>query len=235
MLLNFRYFDFSQNNLTRTVPQNLTSLQGLIRLNFELNKLGKMKDRDLNFLNNFANCTSLKVLSFAQNQFGGILPSFIANLPTQLKSLTMGSNLIRGSIPTGIGNLVNLNLLGLEGNYLGGPLPDILGKLQNLEGLYLNDNKFSGLIPSSLGNLTALTRLYLKENEFEGSTPPNLGNCKKLLILNLSSNNLNDTIPKQVFGLSCLWSCLIKIKNKIKLFPDKLFLKKWFVAHFYST
>ena len=59
--------DFSQNNLIGTVPQNLTSLQGLIRLNFELNKLGKMKDRDLNFLNNFANCTSLEVLSFAQN------------------------------------------------------------------------------------------------------------------------------------------------------------------------
>ena len=195
--------DFSQNNLIGTVPQNLTSLQGLIRLNFELNKLGKMKDRDLNFLNNFANCTSLKVLSFAQNQFGGILPSFIANLSTQLKSLTTGSNMIRGSIPIGIENLVNLNLLGLEVNYLGGPLPDILGKLQNLEGLYLNDNEFTGLIPPSLGNLIALTRLYLEENEFEGSIPPNLGNCK-LFILNLSSNNLNGTIPKQFFGLSSL-------------------------------
>ncbi|KAK7842125.1 putative receptor-like protein kinase [Quercus suber] len=106
--------DFSQNNLTGTVPQNLASLQGLVRLNFEVNKLGKGNDGDLNFLNNFANCTSLEVLSFAQNQLGGILPSVIANLSMQLRSLTMGSNMIRGSIPIGIGNLVNLNLLGLE-------------------------------------------------------------------------------------------------------------------------
>ncbi|KAK4583273.1 hypothetical protein RGQ29_026172 [Quercus rubra] len=205
--------DFSQNNLTGNVPQNLASLQGLVRLNFEVNKLGKGKDGDLNFLNNFANCTSLEVLSFAQNQLGGILPSVIANLSTQLKSLTMGSNMIHGSIPIGIGNLVNLNLLGLEGNYLGGPLPDILGKLQNLEGLEVNDNEFSGLIPSSLGNLTALTRLYLQENKFEGSIPSNLGNCKKLLALNLSSNNLNGTIPKQVIGLSSLSISLVMSKN----------------------
>lgn len=54
--------------------------------------------------------------------------------------------MIYGGIPIGIGNLVNLNLLGLEGNYLDGPLHDAPGKLQNLQGLNLNVNKFSGLI-----------------------------------------------------------------------------------------
>lgn len=54
--------------------------------------------------------------------------------------------MIYGGIPVGIGNLVNLNLLGLEGNYLEGSLHDAPGKLQNLERLHLNANKFYRLM-----------------------------------------------------------------------------------------
>jgi Leucine-rich repeat (LRR) protein len=201
---NLSILEFSDNSLTGTVPQNLASLQGLVILNFEFNRLGNGKDGDLNFLKFLANCTSLEDLALCGNYFGGVLPSSIANLSTQLNNLTLGSNMIHGGIPIGIGNLVNLNRLGLEYNHLGGPLPDALGKLQNLEGLGLNNNQFSGPIPSSFGNLTTLTVLYMEENRFEGRIPPSLGNCQKLLILNLSSNNLNGTIPKEVIGLSSL-------------------------------
>ena len=37
--------------------------------------------------------------------------------------------MIYWGITIGIGNLVNLNLMGLEGNYLEGPLHDAPGKL----------------------------------------------------------------------------------------------------------
>ena len=198
-----RGLDFDGNSLTGTVPQNLASLQGLVRLNFESNKLGNGKDGDLNFLKFLANCTSLDALALDGNYFGGVLPSSIANLSTQLTFLALGSNMIHGGIPIGIGNLVNLNSLTLEYNYLGGPLPELLGKLQNLEGLYLNNNQFSGPIPSSFGSLTTLTKLFM-DDRFEGRIPPSLGNCQKLLILNLSSDNLNGTIPKEVIGLSSL-------------------------------
>ena len=154
----------------------------------------------------------MEVLSFAQNQFGGVLPSSIANLSTQLHIFAMSQNMICGGIPFRIRNLVKLKKLELEGNYLGGPLPDILGKLQNIEGLVLNDNEFSGLIPSSLGNLTTLTILHLQENKFESSIPPTLGNCKRLLILNLSSKiSMARYQNKFLFFLpfQFLWSCLI--------------------------
>jgi Leucine-rich repeat (LRR) protein len=205
-----RLLYFAQNGLTGTVPQNLASLQGLVRINFDQNRLRNGKDGDLNFLSFLSNCTSLEVLGLAQNNFGGVLPSSIANLSTQLNILSMGVNMIRG---VWIGNLVNLNLLGLEDNHLGGPLPVVLGKLQNLEGLELNGNEFSGLIPSSLGNLTRLTSLSLDENRFEGSIPPSLGNCKYLLSLYLSNNNLHGTILKQVIGLSSLSISLVMSHN----------------------
>jgi hypothetical protein len=55
-----RIFDFGNNDLTGTVPQNLASLQGLVKLNFYNNRLGNGKVGDLNFLDFLANCTSLE-------------------------------------------------------------------------------------------------------------------------------------------------------------------------------
>jgi Leucine-rich repeat (LRR) protein len=123
--------------------------------------------------------------------------------------------LIHGNIPAEIENLVNLNLLGLEGNYLTGSVPDLIGKQKKLEGLHLHVNRFSGSIPSALGNLTRLTRLFLEENRFEGNIPSSLGNCKSLQNLNLSSNNLNGTIPEEVLGLSSLSISLVMSNNSL--------------------
>ena len=196
--------DLPDNLLTGTVPKNLGSLQGLVTLYLETNSLGYGKDGDLKFLSFLANCTSLEILGLASNYFGGLLPSSIANLSTQLQILTLSDNMIHGDIPVGIGDLVNLNVLALEYTSLGGTLPHVIGKLLKLEGLYLSNNNFFGPIPSSLGNLTILTELYMQRNRFEGRIPPSLGNCQNLLLLNLSHNNLSDTIPKQVMSLSSL-------------------------------
>ncbi|ESR42443.1 hypothetical protein CICLE_v10010967mg [Citrus x clementina] len=212
---NLQVLDFAENGLTGTIPGNFGSLKDLVRLNFDQNELGSREIGDLNFLKFLANCTSLEVLGLARNSFGGEMPISIANLSTHLRRLTMGENLMHGNIPVGIGNLVNLNLLGLEGNNLSGSVPEVIGRLNKLEGLGLNVNKFSGLIPSSLGNLTILTRLWMEENRLEGSIPPSLGNCQKLLVLNLSSNDLNGTIPKEVVSLSSLSISLVMSHNSL--------------------
>ncbi|XP_075637277.1 LRR receptor-like serine/threonine-protein kinase EFR isoform X2 [Castanea sativa] len=196
--------DLGNNGLIGPVPQNLASLQGLVGVYFAYNRLGYGKDDDLHFVNFLANCTSLKVLDLGYNYFGGVLPRSIANLSTQLQSLYFDGNMIRGDIPIGIENLVNLELLVLSLNFLGGTLPDGLGKLQKLKHLFLDNNTFSGPIPSSLGNLSMLIMLSMEKNKLEGKIPPSLGNCQNLLFLNISSNNLTDTIPKQVIGLSSL-------------------------------
>nr|MBN8157123.1 hypothetical protein [Vibrio vulnificus] len=61
-----------------------------------------------------------------ENKFGGILPSSIVNLSTQLYGLNIGNNRISRSIPTGLDNFVNLFAL------------------------YMSDNLFTGSIPSSI-------------------------------------------------------------------------------------
>ncbi|MED6139895.1 hypothetical protein PIB30_088237 [Stylosanthes scabra] len=196
--------DFAENGLIGTIPRKFSRLPLLERLNFEDNKLGSGKVGDLNFLDSLVNCTSLQVLGLAGNNFGGYLPSSISNLSTQLDTLTVGANKLHGSVPIGIGNLVNLTLLELEENSFSDHVPYTIGMLQNLETLALRVNNFSGPIPSSLGNLTRLTGLLMEENDFEGNIPSSLGNCKKLLMLTLHYNKLNGTIPREVLALYSL-------------------------------
>ncbi|XP_070676328.1 putative receptor-like protein kinase At3g47110 [Malus domestica] len=180
--------DFSTKVFTGTIPASFGNLKNLVKLNLAGNLLGSGKTGDLNFLSSLANCTILEVLGVSNNHFGGELPRSIDNLSTSLQILAVGGTSIHGSIPIGIGNLINLTVLGAENSFLSRNLPDEIRKLQKLGELYLSDSMFSGRIPSSIGNLTALTRLYMHQNSFEGSIPPTLANCQTLLVLNLSGN-----------------------------------------------
>ena len=49
----------------------------------------------------------------------------------------MNSNNLKGKIPTSLGNLANLQYLGLSSNQLSGSIPSSLGNLVNLQFLYL--------------------------------------------------------------------------------------------------
>jgi hypothetical protein len=72
-------------------------------------------------------------LVFDMNSLGGNLPSEIGLL-SSLSLLGLGSNSISGSIPSELGNLVELTWLGLAKNYFVGDLPSQLGSLTKLEG-----------------------------------------------------------------------------------------------------
>ena len=64
--------------------------------------------------------------------------------------MDLSSNRLRGEIPQALGNLTNLQRLGLRSNYLRGEIPVELGALDSLEWLYLSGNRLSGCIPDTL-------------------------------------------------------------------------------------
>ncbi|KAK4724959.1 hypothetical protein R3W88_027738 [Solanum pinnatisectum] len=182
--------DFSQNELTGDVPYSIGKLKSLVRLNFEVNRLGgRGSSEGLKFLDFLTN----------SNYFDGELPYSIANLSTVLEILTLGDNRIHGTLPAGVGSLTKLTLLGLENNCLNGSL-------------YLSGNAFSGTIPLSIGNLTKLISAYLQENRLEGIIPPEWGNnhlvgsipeevaglSSLLTSLSLASNAFTGPLPKEL-------------------------------------
>ncbi|TQD81923.1 hypothetical protein C1H46_032526 [Malus baccata] len=125
----------------------------------------------------------------------------MSNLSTKLTEIDFEENQIRGNIPIGVGNLINVERLGFSANLLAGTIPSSIGKLNKLYHLFLDLNELSGNVPSSLGNLTSLSSLILNSNKLNGSIPQSLGDCKFMLNLDLSHNNLSGPIPKPVINL----------------------------------
>ncbi|XP_058110891.1 putative receptor-like protein kinase At3g47110 [Magnolia sinica] len=209
----FQELYLPDNDFTGGVPMNLGTLQYLNIFVIGGNQLGTGKEDDLNFINSLSNCSYLENFELGNNSFNGMLPNSIANLSTRLNRLVIGFNHLYGSIPEGIGNLVNLTQLTMDHNNFTGTIPVSMGRLHRLQMLDLSSNRFSGQIPTSIGNFTELNELYLQENSLLGNIPPSLGNCQKLIALNLSQNNLNGTIPKQLLSLSSLSISLNLARN----------------------
>jgi Leucine-rich repeat (LRR) protein len=209
---NLQLFNIALDSFTGNVP-SLENLQ-LQWWSTTGNHLGSGKADDLSFLCSLTNSSSLELLAINGNNYGGVLPECIGNLSSTLRVLLTDGNYIVGRIPSGIVNLVNLELLDMRNNTLSGNiLPDI-GKLHRLQIMFLSSNNLSGNIPDSLGNLTQLTNLQLMNNNLEGSIPISLGNCQSLLSLNLYNNNLSGTIPPQIFGLPSLSINLYLSRNR---------------------
>ncbi|GFS45546.1 ras-related small GTP-binding family protein [Actinidia rufa] len=181
------------NRFSGKVPP-LEKLHDLQRLILAQNHLGIGEADDLSFLTSLTNTSNMIHLNLADNDFGGMLPDTISNLSINLHYLNLQRNKIVGSIPTGIGNLVNLQALRLLGNHFTSTIPADLGKLDKLQILSLSSNNFYGEIPLTFGNLTLLTALSISQNRLHGSIPSSLGKCKMLAELRLDRNNLTGNL-----------------------------------------
>ncbi|XBH81391.1 hypothetical protein VPH35_106965 [Triticum aestivum] len=195
--------DVSFNNFTGTLPPEIGILCPA-DLSLGVNQFMAATVQDWEFMTLLTNCTRLRILNLQLNMLGGMLPSSVANLSSQLQVLYVGANEISGKIPFGIGNLVGLNRLQLARNQFTGALPDTIGRLYSLKTLQLHSNLLTGFMPSSLGNLTQLLRLYTDNNTFEGPFPASLGRLQELNIGLFSNNKFTGPLPKDIFNLSAL-------------------------------
>ncbi|KAK9191314.1 hypothetical protein WN943_019926 [Citrus x changshan-huyou] len=199
--LNLMKLIIPMNGFSGKVP-SLENLHKLEWVSISMNHLGNGEKDDLEFVNSLGNASRLELLLISDNNFGGMLPETVGNLSTRLRMLSAENNQLFGNIPSGLRNLVNLELLYLEDNQFTGRIPGSIGDLQKLQTLRLEGNKFWGGIPSSIGNLTLLITLNFAENMLDGSIPSSLGKCQNLILLDLSNNNLTGTIPTENLNLS---------------------------------
>jgi len=113
---------------------------------------------------------------------------------TSVRALYLPDNNLTGSIPSEIGNIINLDYIGLEHNNLTGNVPITIDKLTLLTYLNLIDNQLSGSLPT-LTKLINLKYLQFYLNNFIGNIPVEYGQLTKLEHINLSSNKLSGAIP----------------------------------------
>ncbi|KAL2324591.1 hypothetical protein Fmac_023649 [Flemingia macrophylla] len=163
--------------------QTVTMLPSLLGLHLESCQLKNMYP-----LLGYANFTSLQVLNLADNQLLSELPRWLFNLSCPISHIDLSRNHIHGQLPETLPNLTNVKSLVLSDNSLKGPIPCWLGQLEQLQELDLSHNFFSGSIPTNLGNLSSLIKLILESNELNGNLPENLGQLFNLEALQVSKN-----------------------------------------------
>ncbi|MXX54341.1 MAG: hypothetical protein F4X15_01810 [Gemmatimonadetes bacterium] len=111
--------------------------------------------------------------------------------------LVLTDNNLRGPIPSGIGNLTSLSLLGLGENHIEGAIPPELGHLTKLRSLFLLDNELTGALPPKLGDLASLGG-----NSLTGRVPRELGELVALRGLYLHRNRgLEGPLPTELTAL----------------------------------
>ena len=152
-------------------------------------------------------------MNLQQNQLKGTIPSSIGRL-SELDTFWLPWNQLRGSIPSSIGNLRKMDDLDLRFNQLTGTIPSSLGNLDKLVELALDDNQLTGTIPSSFGRMSLLGFLSLRDNQLTGSIPSSLGQGR-IAFFHLQNNRLSGSLPS--FLGSHRWLQEINLANNADL------------------
>ncbi|XP_024467598.2 probable LRR receptor-like serine/threonine-protein kinase At3g47570 isoform X7 [Populus trichocarpa] len=169
-LSNLEMLQLNQNKLTGKMP-SLEKLQRLLSITIASNNLGSGDANDLSFLSSLTNATNLEELIITQNNFQGQLPPQISNLSTTLEIMGLDSNLLFGSIPDGIENLISLNDFEVQNNHLSGKFPEFFQDFKSLKILDLSYNNFEGMVPVRGVFKNATATSVIGNSKLCGGTP----------------------------------------------------------------
>jgi Leucine-rich repeat (LRR) protein len=142
-------------------------------------------------------------ISLESHSLVGTIPSALGTL-TRLEVLGLAHNNLEGSLPAEIGGMGSLITLDLQYNYLSLQLPSELSTLDSLISLYLDENMIQGTIPVEICGMTRLFGLYLESNYLGSSIPTELGTMRSLGELFLRTNQFTNSIPTELCSLRSL-------------------------------
>ncbi|KAM0918827.1 hypothetical protein ACQ4PT_008573 [Festuca glaucescens] len=150
------------------------------------------------YLPDFSSDSKLVELLVSNTNFSGPIPSSLGNLKS-LNMLGVAASHFTQELPSSIGELTSLNWLEVIGAGIIGPIPSWVTRLTSLVHLEFSRCGLSGHIPSSLGNLKNLTWLALYNCNFSGPIPPQLLSLTLLRRLYLQSNSFTGTVDLSSF------------------------------------
>jgi hypothetical protein len=104
----------------------------------------------------------------------GDFPQSFWNAWPEIHYLSIGDNLFRGTIGTGIGALSRLDHIDIYRNEFSGGIPTEVGMLQSATIIFMEDNSLVGNIPSEFAAIPNLAILHLYNNNLSGNVPDEL-------------------------------------------------------------
>lgn len=158
----------------------------------------------------------LREFSVGGNKLEGSIPSAIGNL-VDLKNFRIYQNSLTGTLPPEVGNMNSVYNFVTQYNRLRGTLPESMTNWQMINSLWLHKNLFTGTIPSVLGAFNAsLSSLILRDNSFNGTIPNQVWKLTTLTQLDLSSNDLSGTLSSSIGNLD-KWLMWFYLQNNKKI------------------
>ncbi|KAK9073979.1 hypothetical protein SSX86_006574 [Deinandra increscens subsp. villosa] len=164
---------------------------------------------------------AVKEINLPNQQLSGTLPFDSLCSLTSLDTISLGSNLLYGTITPHLSNCTNLIHLDLGNNSFSGEIPD-LSPLTQIKFLNFNFSGFRGSFPwKSIRNLTGLVFLSLGDNMFDKTPfPLEIVNLHNLYTLYLSNCGIEGRIPEQIGNLTLLERLELADNNLVGEIPS---------------
>jgi len=104
------------------------------------------------------------------------------------KNLWLWGNLLKGPLPPELFLLTGLKSVSLDSRDLSGTISTLIGELQSMKHVSITGTELSGSLPSEIGLLKKMRSLSLIANQLTGSLPLELGQLMDLSSLMFDSN-----------------------------------------------
>ena len=137
---------------------------------------------------------------FENNGLSGTIPTELGLL-TNIIVLGMEQGTTTGSIPSELGQLQGMIFIDLDFNELTGSIPTEIYQLTKLQTLDLNVNLLTGSLENNIGGLTDLNFVQLQNNLFTGTIPTEMGELERLDTFNVHKNDFSGEIPDEICDL----------------------------------
>ncbi|XP_022735494.1 probable LRR receptor-like serine/threonine-protein kinase At3g47570 [Durio zibethinus] len=222
-LLKLEVLHLGVNSIYGTIPPFVFNSSALNAIALTANRLSGYLPSTIGFW-----LPRLEILELGDNELSGSIPASISNA-SRLSFLSFGSNSFSGYIPIDLGNLRELQFLGLGQNNLASTPSSselsFLSSLANCKHLRLLEFSInpmiSGKLPVSIGNLS-VEQVLANGCNIKGSIPGEIGNVSNLISLDLDNNKLSGSLPTTIGRLKNLQRLSLQGNKLGGFFPTEL-------------